>query len=189
MSSLIRVGNRFNLDHEGFFTEVHHPQRKRSRIHRNKFRKIALGVLFCVILQHRSGKSCPVSIQTNIKVIPNILFQRRPLRSASARIHQIRLQEMIVALHRVYLEPDGPIFNTLIQVISSPISLDAALNKSSKDYPQAIQTIGDALTNIIARLTEFMVKNFRRIFRSILVFFCSQKMALLEQENCQLYPL
>lgn len=62
--------NDFDLDHEGgFFTDVHHSQRKRSRIHRNKFRKIAMGVFFCVILQHRLGQTRSVSIQMNIEMI------------------------------------------------------------------------------------------------------------------------
>lgn len=74
---------------------------------------------------------------------------------------------MIVALHRVYLEPDGPIFNALMQPISNSISLDAALNKSAKDYPQAIQIIGNALTNIVSKLTEFMVERERRFLSHI----------------------
>ncbi len=65
---------------------------------------------------------------------------------------------MIVALHRVYLEPDGPIFNALIQAISSPISLDNALNKSSKNYSEAIKIIGNAFKNIILKSVDFLVK-------------------------------
>ncbi len=85
------------------------------------------------------------------------MLKNRSKPSSSATIHKIRLQEIIVALHRVYLEPDGPIFNALIQAISSPISLENALNKSSKNYSEAIKTIGNALKNIISKTVEFMV--------------------------------
>ncbi len=67
-----------------------------------------------------------------------------------------------MALHRVYLEPDGPIYNALIQAISSPISLQNGLNSSSKNYFEAIQIIGNAVKNIILKITEFMVNNFLR---------------------------
>jgi hypothetical protein len=78
---------------------------------------------------------------------------------------------MIVALHRVYLEPDGPIFNALIQAISSPISLDNALNKSSKNYSEAIKIIGNALKNIILKTVEFMVILFLLQSLKSLLFF------------------
>lgn len=77
--------------------------------------------------------------------------------SPSAAIHKIRLQEIIVALHRVYLEPDGPIYNALIQTINQPLSLHEGLNTSSKHYAQVINIIGDALKDVISKVVDFMV--------------------------------
>ena len=64
----------------------------------------------------------------------------------------------MVALHRVYLEPDGPIYNALIQTITNSVELKDALSTSAKSYPQAIQVIGEALKNIIPRIVDFMVR-------------------------------
>ena len=89
-------------------------------------------------------------------------LKNRPSQTSSATIHKIRLQEILVALHRVYLEPDGPICNALIQSITSPIELKDALNPSASNHPQAIQLIGEALKNIISRIVDFMV-TIRRI--------------------------
>ena len=83
--------------------------------------------------------------------------------SPGASIHKIRLQEMIVALHRHYLEPDGPMFNAITQAVSGPISLDNALNKTSKNYPQAIKIIGDTLKTIVSKTIEFIVIDFFEI--------------------------
>jgi len=49
--------------------------------------------------------------------INKINFKHRRIQSPNAAIHKIRLQEIIVALHRVYLQPDGAIYNALIQAI------------------------------------------------------------------------
>lgn len=75
----------------------------------------------------------------------------------SATIHKIRIQEILVALHRVYLEPDGPIYNALIQTINSTIELKDALKTSSKNYSEAIHVIGEALKTVISRIVDFMV--------------------------------
>jgi hypothetical protein len=64
----------------------------------------------------------------------------------------------MVALHRVYLEPDGPIYNALIQAITSSAELKDALNPSAKYHAQAIDVIGEALKNVISRIVDFMVK-------------------------------
>ncbi len=64
----------------------------------------------------------------------------------------------MVALHRVYLEPDGPIYNALIQTITSSVELKDALNSSSEYYPEAINVIGQALKNVISRIVDFMVR-------------------------------
>jgi len=64
----------------------------------------------------------------------------------------------MVALHRVYLEPEGPIYNALIQSTMSSVELKNALNTSSKYYSDAISVIGDALNNIISKIVDFMVK-------------------------------
>lgn len=69
----------------------------------------------------------------------------------------------MVALHRVYLEPDGPIYNALIQAITSPVELRDALNTSSPQYSEAINVIGEALKNVITRIVDFMVKIFNCI--------------------------
>jgi hypothetical protein len=68
----------------------------------------------------------------------------------------------MVALHRVYLEPDGPIYNALIQTITNSIELKDALNTSSTYYPQAIHVIGEALKSIISKIVEFMVRLFMK---------------------------
>lgn len=137
----------FSLGDPGFFTEaVPNEQNDRSRDIRSLFPKVATGVLFLVVLRRRAAESRK--------------HFRNP--SPSAAIHKIRLQEIIVALHRVYLEPDGPIYNVLIQTINYPISLSDALNSSSKNFAQAIDAIGDALRNVVSRIVDFMVKNFLR---------------------------
>jgi len=66
----------------------------------------------------------------------------------------------MVALHRVYLEPDGPIYNSLIQTITSSVELKDALNPSSKNNSDAINVIGEALKNVIPRIVDFMVRIF-----------------------------
>ena len=68
----------------------------------------------------------------------------------------------MVALHRVYLEPDGPIYNALTQVITSSIELNDALNTSSKNYSEAINAIGEALKNVFSRIVDFMVKSTKK---------------------------
>lgn len=60
----------------------------------------------------------------------------------------------------MYLEPDGPIFNALIEAITHPISLQHALNSSSRNYSEAIETIGNAMKDIVSKITQFMVKSF-----------------------------
>jgi hypothetical protein len=64
----------------------------------------------------------------------------------------------MVALHRVYLEPDGPIYNALIQTITNSVELKDALNSSSEYYSEAINVIGQALKNVISRIVDFMVR-------------------------------
>lgn len=64
----------------------------------------------------------------------------------------------MVALHRVYLEPDGPIYNALIQTISNSIELKEALHPQSNMYTEAIHVIGEALKNIISKIVDFMVR-------------------------------
>lgn len=63
----------------------------------------------------------------------------------------------MVALHRVYLEPDGPIYNALIQTITNLVELRDALNPSSKNHSDAIHVLGDALKNVFSRIVDFMV--------------------------------
>lgn len=85
-------------------------------------------------------------------------LKNRPSQTLSATIHKIRLQEIMVALHRVYLEPDGPIYNALIQAVSNQIELKEALNHQSKHYLGAINLIGQVLKNVISKIVDFMVK-------------------------------
>ena len=91
----------------------------------------------------------------------------------------------MVALHRVYLEPEGPIYNALIQAIVNPVELKSALNPSSKSYNQAIFVIADALKNIIARIVDFMVDiYFYKENRTISwEFSSSQEMVSLEHRK------
>ena len=63
----------------------------------------------------------------------------------------------MVALHRVYLEPDGPIYNVLIQTINSPIELKDALKTTDSE---AFGVLSEALKNIISRIVDFMVRIF-----------------------------
>jgi hypothetical protein len=97
-------------------------------------------------------------------------LKNRLKQSPSATIHKIRLQEIIVALHRVYLEPDGPIFNALTLATSNPISLEHALNHSSKQHAEAIQIIGNALKNVISKIVDFMVNEQTRILIILFAF-------------------
>ncbi|CAF1007532.1 unnamed protein product, partial [Didymodactylos carnosus] len=83
------------------------------------------------------------------------LTHRNPPRETnSALILKIRLQEIIVALHRVYLEPDGPIYVALLKSIHSP--LYEALTISSPKYDEAINNIAEALKNVITKIIDFM---------------------------------
>lgn len=65
----------------------------------------------------------------------------------------------MVALHRVYLEPDGPIYNALIQTLTSPIELKDALKPSAENHSDAISVLGEALKNVFSRVVDFMVGN------------------------------
>lgn len=89
-----------------------------------------------------------------------INFKHQSKRSPSATIHKIHLQEIIVALHRVYLQPEGAICNALIQAVNNSIHLNNALNTKSKDHAQAIKIIGNTLQIVITKITEIMVKIF-----------------------------
>ncbi|CAF0753356.1 unnamed protein product [Rotaria sp. Silwood1] len=132
--------------HHGFFTEGNPPQQqelKKNKFHRRLFQKAAIGILFINILKHGAAKS----------------RLNRPSQTLSATIHKIRLQEIMVALHRVYLEPDGPIYTALIQAVSSSIELKDALDTSSKYYSEAINVIGQALKNVISKIVDFMPKD------------------------------
>ncbi|CAF2650945.1 unnamed protein product [Rotaria sp. Silwood2] len=135
--------------HHGFFTEGNPPQQqqqqkpKKNNFPRRLFQKTAIAILFINILKHRATKS----------------RLNRPSQTLSATIHKIRLQEIMVALHRVYLEPDGPIYNALIQAVTSSIELKDALDTSSKYYSEAINVIGEALKNVISKIVDFMPKD------------------------------
>ncbi|UJR10133.1 hypothetical protein I4U23_014352 [Adineta vaga] len=127
----------------GFFTESDLQQKKKTKVPRNQFKKKAIAILFTIILKRRLHQTRP----------------HRSIQSPNQAIQKIRLQELLVALHRVYLEPDGPIFNALIQAITHPISLQHALNSSSKYYTDAIETIGNAMKDIISKIIQFMPKD------------------------------
>ncbi|CAF1901155.1 unnamed protein product [Rotaria magnacalcarata] len=135
--------------HDGFFTEgippppQHQQQLQQTRFHVPLFKKVAIGIVFINTLKRRAAKS-----RIN-----------RPTQTLSATIHKIRVQEIMVALHRVYLEPDGPIYFALIQTISSPIELKDALNASSKHYLGAINLIGQVLKNVISKIVDFMPRD------------------------------
>ncbi|CAF2052016.1 unnamed protein product [Rotaria magnacalcarata] len=138
--------------HDGFFTEGIPPppqhqqqqqQLQQTRFHVPLFKKVAIGIVFINTLKRRAAKS-----RIN-----------RPTQTLSATIHKIRVQEIMVALHRVYLEPDGPIYFALIQTISSPIELKDALNASSKHYLGAINLIGQVLKNVISKIVDFMPRD------------------------------
>ncbi|CAM2713429.1 unnamed protein product [Rotaria socialis] len=137
--------------HDGFFTEGILPppqhqqqqQLQQARFHVPLFKKVAIGIVFINTLKRRAARS-----RIN-----------RPTQTLSATIHKIRVQEIMVALHRVYLEPDGPIYYALIQAISSPIELKDALNASSKHYLGAINLIGQVLKNVISKIVDFMPKD------------------------------
>ena len=63
-----------------------------------------------------------------------------------------------MALHRVYLEPDGPIYNALVIAITSSIDLKDALNSSAVNHSAAIHIISEALKNVISKIVDFMVR-------------------------------
>lgn len=85
------------------------------------------------------------------------------------------------------MEPDGPIYNSLIQSINHPLSFKDGLNKSSNNYSQAIELIGDSLKNIIERIVDFMVchdEEKNEYYVQSLSFF-SLETVLLGQEKIQ----
>jgi hypothetical protein len=47
----------------GFFTESTSSQKKKTKLDRNTFKKVAVGVLFLSTLKHRSIKNRPVRFQ------------------------------------------------------------------------------------------------------------------------------
>ncbi|CAF3539007.1 unnamed protein product [Adineta steineri] len=132
-------------EEQGFFTERSLPKKtkKKNKRVRQLFRKAIIAVLFIKVLKRRAVKN----------------HTKRSQQTLSATIHKIRLQEIMVALHRVYLEPEGPIYNALIQATSNTVDLRNALNASSKNYSNAIYVIGDAVKNIISRIVDFMPKD------------------------------
>ncbi|CAF1679001.1 unnamed protein product [Adineta ricciae] len=88
-----------HLGENGFFTEPDGKGKKSTKIRRNPFKKGAFAILFVVFVKHRVHQN----------------RSHRSIQSPSLAIHKIRLQELLVALHRVYLEPDGPVFNKLFR--------------------------------------------------------------------------
>ncbi|CAF0857596.1 unnamed protein product [Rotaria sordida] len=144
-----KSGKKSENGHYGFFTEGNPPQQQQKSKQNNKFhprllfQKAAIGILFINIIKHDAAK--------------NRLNRRS--QTLSATIHKIRIQEIMVALHRVYLEPDGPIYNALIQAITNSIELKHALDKSSKYYSEAINIIGQAVNNVISKIVDFMPKD------------------------------
>ncbi|CAF3561273.1 unnamed protein product [Adineta steineri] len=130
----------FHNDDHGFFTVPNIQQKQKRKPRRNLFQKVSTGILFFIIIKHRAIRN----------------RRRRPIQSPNSTIHKIRLQELLVALHRVYLEPEGPIFNALMQAVTDPISLQHGLNRSSKYYPEAVHNIGNAIKNIISKIIQFM---------------------------------
>ncbi|CAF2525734.1 unnamed protein product [Rotaria sp. Silwood2] len=130
-------------DHHDFLVESIIHEKKKPKYHRNLFKKTAIGILFTINLKNRA-----------IKKRSHRLHQ-----SPSALIHKIRLQEIIVALHRVYLEPDSTIHNALIHAINNSISLQNGLNRSSKNCSEAIQIIRNTLQIVISKITELMPKD------------------------------
>ncbi|CAM4822853.1 unnamed protein product [Rotaria magnacalcarata] len=133
------------VDQHEFTPKPNVREKKKPKFRRNLFRKKAIGILFIIHLKHRAIKTREDS-NNHSNQPPNAL------------IHKIRLQEIIVALHRVYLEPESAIHSALFHAINNPISLDNALNTSTKNYSGAIDIIGTTLKTVISKITEFMPK-------------------------------
>ncbi|CAF1069556.1 unnamed protein product [Rotaria sordida] len=134
-------------DHHDFLVESSIQEKMKSKYRRNLFKKIAIGILFIIRLKHQSIKKHSKELNY------------RSHQSSNALIHKIRLQEIIVALHRFYLEPNGLIHKALIHAINNSISLENGLNRSSKNYLEAIQIIGNTLQIVISKIIEFMPKD------------------------------
>ncbi|CAF1206680.1 unnamed protein product [Rotaria sordida] len=134
-------------DHHDFLVESSIQEKMKSKYRRNLFKKIAIGILFIIRLKHQSIKKHSKELNY------------RSHQSSNALIHKIRLQEIIVALHRFYLEPNGSIHKALIHAINNSISLENGLNRSSKNYLEAIQIIGNTLQIVISKIIEFMPKD------------------------------
>ncbi|CAF1206153.1 unnamed protein product [Rotaria sordida] len=134
-------------DHHDFLVESSIQEKMKSKYRRNLFKKTAIGILFIIRLKHQSIKKHSKELNY------------RSHQSSNALIHKIRLQEIIVALHRFYLEPNGSIHKALIHAINNSISLENGLNRSSKNYLEAIQIIGNTLQIVISKIIEFMPKD------------------------------
>ncbi|CAF1118617.1 unnamed protein product [Rotaria sordida] len=134
-------------DHHDFLVESSIQEKMKSKYRRNLFKKTAIGILFIIRLKHQSIKKHSKELNY------------RSHQSSNALIHKIRLQEIIVALHRFYLEPNGLIHKALIHAINNSISLENGLNRSSKNYLEAIQIIGNTLQIVISKIIEFMPKD------------------------------
>lgn len=110
-------------------------------------------------------------------------------RTGSAAIFRIRLFEIMTALHRVYLEvnlkllsnfiimyykfflfsiqPEGPIYTSLMEFIKNPNDMTVLFNPSNPIYESCVNATCQSLEEIVTHITEFMVIVFFSFILSI----------------------
>ncbi|RNA10585.1 relA-associated inhibitor-like [Brachionus plicatilis] len=83
---------------------------------------------------------------------------KMPDRTGSASVFRIRLLEIMTAVHRVYLEPEGPIYSSLMNFIANENDMNALFDVDSLINSQCIQTLCQNVEEICQRISEFMPK-------------------------------
>ncbi|CAF0719766.1 unnamed protein product, partial [Brachionus calyciflorus] len=77
-------------------------------------------------------------------------------RTGSASIFRIRLLEIMTAVHRVYLEPEGPIYTSLMSFVRNENDMNALFDPDNLIHKQCIETLCLSVEELVQRITEFM---------------------------------
>ena len=66
----------------------------------------------------------------------------------------------MTALHRVYLEPEGPIYTAIMTLVRNPNDMNTLFNPSSPIFDACLNVFCKNVEDIVQRITEFMVTTF-----------------------------
>lgn len=76
----------------------------------------------------------------------------------AGEIFRIRLLEILTATHRVYLEPDGPIYGSIITYLKNPNDMSVLFKPDHELYNPCVDIMCNSVVDIIQKVTEFMPK-------------------------------